>query len=94
MAVEGYTEWAGADQPAEASRPRRESACDDANRLLGKLESALRALDSMQMQRAPELLDKVAPAEPGLLDTLDRAHQLANQLNRRLDELAETIGRL
>jgi hypothetical protein len=75
--------------------PQRESACSDANRLVGKLESALGALD--QIKPHPKL--DMAPTalgsnEPGLLDALDRAFHLANQIDSRIREIAELVGRV
>lgn len=79
----------------EPPPPQRESACNDANRLVSKLESVIGALEMIQPNPRVELAEKALnTAEPGLLDALDRAHHLASQIDRRLHEIAELVGRV
>jgi hypothetical protein len=84
-----------ADMAPEMPRPQRESACNDANRLVSKLESIIAALEMIQPHHAVELAEKARNTnETGLLDALDRAHHLASQIDRRLHEIAELVGRV
>src|SRR4051794_41114178 len=79
----------------DAPRPQRESACNDANRLVSKLESTLGALDQIQVNPQIDVAQTaLATKEPGLLDALDRAHHLASQIDRRLREIVELVGRV
>jgi hypothetical protein len=75
--------------------PQRESACSDANRLVGKLESTLSVLDQIQPHPQLDVAQKaLATKELALLGALDRALHLANQVDSRLREIAELVGRV